>query len=216
MMRYLTKSIVASGIFFSTIYQMLKHLVIESLKSKNIFLAFEKQIGNLKKNCVTDIRRDALNKGDMWENFCVEYLKLNSYDDVTLLKNMDEAYLKELGLRKKDMGIDIIATKNRRNVAIQCKFRVKRAVNWRDIATFEALCSRSGPWCEHIVMTNASFVHREGINHKDVNIVKSTFEQMPRNEWCRLACYGEGEKVGGAEKDREKWLSKLEVGSNIL
>ena len=79
------------------------------------------------------------------------------------LKDCDETLLKNLSLKKRDVGIDIIAIDQEGNVdAVQCKFRRRGTVRWRELSTFEALCSRTGSWNKHIVMTNQEFVRREG------------------------------------------------------
>ena len=189
---------------------MLKSLVSEALKTNNILETFVKKIANLEKKNLKELRADNLTKGNIWEQFCVEYLRLKDYKNVQLLRDIPPNCLQQLGLSNRDMGIDIIATKNEKNVAVQCKFRAKHTVTWRDIATFEALCARSGPWFEHIVMTNSSFVHREGSHIKDVNMVKSTFEKMERHEWCVIAGYGHGNTIGGTEQSREMWLSRFD------
>jgi predicted helicase len=138
-------------------------------------------------------------------------LKLKKYENVMLLKNVEKSELEKVGLSSRDMGIDILATKDEKKVAVQCKFRAKRGVTWRDIATFEALCARSGPWFEHIVMTNSGYIHREGTNIKDVNMTRSTFQKLERHEWCLLAGYGEGQRIGGGEINRDKWLQQIAV-----
>jgi len=189
---------------------MLKNVVAEALKTNNIFETFCKKIATLEKRNLKELRANNLIKGNIWEQFCVEYLTLRNYRNVQLLKDVPSNCLQQLGLSNRDMGIDIIATKNEKNVAVQCKFRAKRTVTWRDIATFEALCARSGPWFEHIVMTNSPFVHREGSHIKDVNMVKSTFEKIERHEWCILAGYGYGNTTGGVEQNRDMWLNRID------
>ena len=100
-------------------------------------------------------------------------------------------------------------------VAVQCKFRTKRNVTWQEIATFEALCARSGPWSEHIVMTNCFFVKREGSSEKDVTISRNAFKKLSRYEWLAMGGMGEGRTISGtfsADEIREKWLTRLECG----
>lgn len=187
---------------------MLKQFILQSIKETNIFETFVKNIANIKNKTIKELHQQNHTKGNIWEEFCVEYLKLKNYSNVMLLKNISETRLREMGLSSKDMGIDIIAEKNHKNIAVQCKFRTKKTVSWKEIATFEALVNRSGPFEEHIVMTNAHYIHREGKNTKDVNIVKSTFEKLQRHQWLSL-CGIEGKALGGSEINRNAWLRRF-------
>jgi hypothetical protein len=82
--------------------------------------------------------------------------------------------------------------------AVQCKFRSRGIVSWRDLSTFEALCARTGPWRRHLVMTNASAVKRQGLKQaKDLTFARGTFMTLSRHEWTRLAGFGRGRTVGG-------------------
>ncbi len=182
-------------------------LIRNSLKNENIFESFVKQISSFEKH---KGKSNNLKKGKIWEEFCVDYLKLKNYENVSLLQNVHTNILKNLGISSRDMGIDIIAKKDNDFVAVQCKFRSKRAITWKDISTFEALCARSGPWKEHIIMTNSHYVHREGKHVKDKNILKSNFENLKRHEWTYLSGFGEGYHLGGNELNRSKWLETLE------
>lgn len=191
------------------LHSTLKSMIGEALKTSNIFESFVQKLATLDKKNMRDLRADTSKKGDLWEAFCVEYLKLQKYDNVRLLRDAPPELLQNVGLSGRDMGIDIVATRNDKNVAVQCKFRATRSVTWRDIATFEALCARSGPWFEHIVMTNSPYVKRQGTHIKDVNMVKSTFETLERHEWCMLAGYGPGNTLGGHQVSRDEWLQRL-------
>jgi len=72
-----------------------------------------------------------------------------------------ESLRKELALRRADFGIDIVARKDGKYHAVQCKYR-ERQLGWSELSTFEALCQRTGPWQLHWVMTTAPSVRRIG------------------------------------------------------
>ena len=115
-------------------------------------------------------------KGDLFEAFCVLYLQRKGYT-VWLLKETPADILAHIGLGTFDVGIDLIARKNGRFSAVQCKFKRPRAgfvkgtwlpyncVNWKEVSTFYSLCHRTqekAQWQHHIVMTNCKYVRRMG------------------------------------------------------
>ena len=60
-------------------------------------------------------------KGDIFEEFCVLYLKhIKKYTNVWLLKDVPDEVLKKVSLKRKDMGIDIIAEHDNNIIAVQC------------------------------------------------------------------------------------------------
>ena len=114
-------------------------------------------------------------KGDLWELFCRQYL-VHQYgcSDVWLLKDVPEDLRTQVGLKKNDLGIDLVARKGKRLLAIQCKWRQPQrfkvvpgtkvrtnVVPWKDLSTFLALSDRLG-FHERVVMTNAVGVRRVG------------------------------------------------------
>ncbi len=115
-------------------------------------------------------------KGDLFEAFCVLYLQRKGYT-VWLLKETPADILDHIGLGTFDVGIDLIARKNGRFSAVQCKFKRPRpgfvkgtwlpynCVNWKEVSTFFSLCHRTqekAQWQHHIVMTNCKYVRRMG------------------------------------------------------
>lgn len=126
-------------------------------------------------------------KGDLFEDFCYLYLKAR-YSYVWLLKDVPEDILTKLRLRKQDFGIDIICMdKASRYYAVQCKFRKMRRdknwIPWKELATFYALASRTGPeavgYHKHIVMTNVLCVrHISKKTKQDYSICRKTFMNL--------------------------------------
>lgn len=198
----------------------MKNLLCLSLKQETplVFQEFCRLLDEQSCTTLRDLNRSKKEKGTMWEYFCREYLlKQTSYTRAVLLKDVDSHTLEMLSLRKMDVGIDIIAfDADNRPVAIQCKFRKKGSVSWREIATFEALCARSGPWSQQIVMTNARFVRREGRkNESDLTIGFGSFQSLKRHQWNSIAGVREGntlqkDSTQSAEEIKSKWLSRLE------
>lgn len=92
-------------------------------------------------------KRSTKVKGDLFETFCVLYLRSKGYR-VWLLKDIPDDIRMEVGLGKWDVGIDVIAYKNNRYNAVQCKFKRSRkgtipgtfipynCVNWKEVSTF--------------------------------------------------------------------------------
>ena len=61
-------------------------------------------------------------KGDIFEEFCVLYLKyIKKYEDVWLLHDIPSNILDSLKLKRKDMGIDISVLHKGMYYAVQCK-----------------------------------------------------------------------------------------------
>ena len=158
--------------------------------------------------------------GDAWEVFCIDFLRARHYRAAYLLKDTPPPVLTQLGLGHADKGIDLVVfDPENRPCAVQCKFRRRGGVSWRDLATFEALCARSGPWHRHIVMTNAWSVRREGTRQsKDLTFTRRAFAKLARHEWLSIAGYGEGNVIGSTGESapsvsvaRERFLQRLEA-----
>lgn len=169
---------------------------------------------------VNEVKTAKQRVGKAWEEFCQAVLQLLGYEEVYLLADAPEALLSGLGLRRRDMGIDMIAGSHGEWSAVQCKFRARGPITWQQISTFAALCARSGPWKSHLVMTNAPRVRREGWDVKDATMGQRTFRQLPRHEW--LALGGEdaaGHVCGGNEcvalkEGRDAFLTRLEASGS--
>jgi predicted helicase len=141
-------------------------------------------------------------RGDIFEEFCVLYLvHVKKYDNVWRLEDVPEEVLTRLALKRRDMGIDIIAEKGGRYSAIQCKYKKQTTktniVTWKALSTFYALCLRTGPWESYIVMTNCSYVRHMGRKTpKDLSICLKTLQNTTKEEWTSM-CALEEHTLGG-------------------
>ena len=141
-------------------------------------------------------------RGDVFEDFSVLYLKhVKGYTNVWRLEDVPEHVLGGLGLKRPDMGIDIIAEKNGKYSAVQCKYKKHTTVkpvnvlSWKSLSTFYALCLRTGPWEKYIVMTNCNYTRHVGKKTpKDVSICLKTFQNITLEEWTRM-CNLEGHVI---------------------
>ena len=171
----------------------------KALKSNKHFETFVETLS--KENnprTIPQMKSHTINVGRCWEEFCKEYLVHILNWKVWSLK--DCHFLEELQMKRRDVGIDLIAKDQDQNfIAIQCKFRKKfQRLSWRDLSTFDALCMRTGPWFKHVVMATSTSIAREGCTlSKDVFYGKRHFETLPRHEWLKMAGYGEGNICGG-------------------
>lgn len=155
-------------------------------------------------------RRDSKKaKGDGWESFCHFYLsRVLQYHRVWMWKEIPEDVRQYLKLKSRvDNGIDIVAqeTANSGFIAVQCKYRKRtdQTVTWTTLSTFVGLCAQTGPWVQHLVMTNCKGVSRKtGIERtpKDRTIAYGTFKNLTRAQ-CTMAEPGTESnyhKVGGS------------------
>ena len=141
-------------------------------------------------------------RGDVFEDFSVLYLKhVRGYTNVWRLADVPEHVLGGLGLKRPDMGIDIIAEKDGKYAAVQCKYKKhtgmkpKNVLSWKSLSTFYALCLRSGPWEKYIVMTNCDYVRHAGKKTpKDLSICLKTLQNITKDEWTRM-CSLEGHTI---------------------
>lgn len=187
-----------------------------ALSREPIWAAFVQNIRNIVHHDLKRLKNDKTLVGDAWEHFCVKFLRLRGFE-AHLLRDVPSETLARLNLGRNDRGIDIVAfDEDDRAFAVQCKFRRRGVVSWREISTFEALCSRSGPWHRQVVMTNAPGVRREGKRLiQDLTFANGTFAAMQRHEWMEIAEIGEGRAVGGdagsLEEVRDRFLARLEA-----
>jgi len=137
-------------------------------------------------------------KGDIWENFCKQYLLLvlDIYEEVWLWKELPKEVKTELRLRRReDNGIDIVAkTKDGEYHAVQCKYRQRikgkkePILRLADLATFFAMCARSGPWKKQIIMTTCSYITKKiERNGVDKSYRYGNFAELERTDWLKLA-----------------------------
>ena len=156
---------------------------------------------------------------DIFEEFCVLYLKyVKGYKNVWLLKDVPDAILDKLTLKRRDMGIDIIVeTSDEKYVAVQCKYKKHTGcklniLSWRALSTFYALCLRTGPWDKYIIMTNCVYTRHQGKKtSQDVSYCLKTLQNITKDEWLRM-CNVSGVKIVSEEQlDEEKAVEKIEV-----
>jgi len=131
-------------------------------------------------------------RGDIFEDFCILYLKnISKFQDVWLLEDVPEEILTNLSLKRRDMGIDIIVRHNGEFYAIQCKYKTpsgkKSYITWSALSTFYAMCLRTGPWAKYIVMTNCDYTRHQGPKgSKDVSICLGTFRRISTEGWFKM------------------------------
>jgi len=168
-------------------------------------------------------------RGDIFEDFSVLYLKhVRGYTNVWRLENVPEHILGGLGLKRPDMGIDIIAEKGGKYTAVQCKYKKhntikKNVLSWKSLSTFYALCLRTGPWEKYIVITNCEYARHAGKKtSKDISICLKTLQNITKEEWTRM-CEIEGHKIEDTitvrvptlGEVRAARLARFETGGNI-
>ena len=139
--------------------------------------------------------RTRLNKkirGDLFEEFCVLYLeRIKGYDRVWRLEDVPDDVLERLGLKRKDMGIDIVAQRGDSFAAVQCKYKKVTAkatcLTWKTLSTFYALCMRTGPWDKFVVMTNCAYVRHMGKKTpKDLSICLRKLQGVSKEDWLKM------------------------------
>ena len=102
-------------------------------------------------------------------------------------------------MKRKDMGIDLIAKRGDLYSAIQCKYKKptgkKTSITWKALSTFYALCLRTGPWEKYIVMTNCDYTRHVGNKtEKDISICLKSFQALTKEQWIQL-CQLEGQPL---------------------
>lgn len=180
-------------------------------------------------------RRTTRAKGLLFEILCKLILQVK-YEtaQVWLLNEVPQHIRETLEIRSHDMGIDIIVffpggttkinnrvVKKDQYYAVQCKYKrldahgfvpgtkyVRRdKVNWKEIATFEALCRTTGPYARQIVMTTATGVRRIGRKSaKDLSYCKKWFDNIDWEVWCNIV----------AEKEIDKDQVEVEVDAEFI
>jgi len=138
-------------------------------------------------------------RGDVFEEFCVKYLKhVRKLKNAWLLKDVPDDLLTKLSLKRPDVGIDIVAESDGKYYAVQCKYKKhvshkKNVVTWKQLSTFYALVLRTGPWAQYIVMTNCDYCRHMGKKTpKDVSICLRTFQNITKEQWAQM-CELEGQ-----------------------
>lgn len=133
-------------------------------------------------------------RGDIFEDFTVLFLKYaRDFNEVWRLGDVPDDVCDKLGLKKsQDMGIDIVAEKNGKYYAVQCKYKKhtsckKNILTWKQLSTFYALCLRTGPWEKYIVVTNCEYTRHAGKKTpKDVSICLKTLQGITKEQWTKM------------------------------
>ena len=142
-------------------------------------------------------------RGDIFEAFCVLYLKYaKGFQNVWLLKEVPSEILEKLTMKRQDMGIDIVVeTSDGSFIAVQCKYKKgsgfrKNILSWKSLSTFYALCLRTGPWAKYIIITNCLYTRHQGKKTpQDVSYCLKTLQNISKTDWlkmCQISC----EKLG--------------------
>lgn len=148
-------------------------------------------------------------RGDIFEEFCVLYLKhVRGYENVWRLPDVPEDILVRLGLKRQDMGIDIVCEHKDTFTAVQCKYKKhtgyksKTMVTWKQLSTFYALVLRTGPWEKYVVMTNCDYVRHQGKkSEKDLSICLRRFQGITKDQWTKM-CGLVGQRVSDEAKPK--------------
>lgn len=134
-------------------------------------------------------------RGDIFEHFCFLYLTRVLNWQVWFLKDLPIELSTQFGLKKHDLGIDLIGFDKNRYYAIQAKYRTRNVKNyrgasvlsWKQLSTFYALAQRTGPYHQHWVMTTADYVRHVGNrSDKDRSLCYRTFKGLNREKWLKI------------------------------
>jgi predicted helicase len=146
-------------------------------------------------------------RGDIFEEFCVLYLlHVEGFTNVWRLQDVPEEILTKLKMIRRDMGIDLVAQRGDAFMAVQCKYKKpnpgKRTIlSWTALATFFALCMRTGPWDKYIVMTNCDSARKQGEKtEKDIAICLKSFQGITKEEWLQMCARTEGPSLTPEQK----------------
>ncbi len=157
---------------------------------------FEIFYSQQKAHTISDFKKKSKKqKGDLFEVFCQMYLiNTKQFKEVWLLKEVPEPILHKLGLARQDVGIDLICQDLLGDfTCVQAKYRRRRSgtkwqtLNWETLSTFLALCARTGPYFQYIVMTTAKSIRMFGrTSSKDVHLTLKDFENTKREFWREM------------------------------
>lgn len=114
-------------------------------------------------------------KGDLWETFCINWLyRIKGCINVWKLGSkyhpckISDELEKKLNIPDTDYGIDLIGQlPNYEYVAVQCKFLSSdstKKFSWQTLSTFVGLCAITGPWSEHLIITNQKIAWPKKLN----------------------------------------------------
>ena len=132
-------------------------------------------------------------KGDLFEYFTQLYMKhCFGLKHVWLLSQIPDDVKSKLNLSHRDFGIDLVGVDNDDNYyAIQSKFKKRNkkkiGLTWKQLSTFYALCSRTGPYHKYVVFTTADYVSRIGKKtNKDVTINFNNIKKINHFQWIDM------------------------------
>jgi len=147
-------------------------------------------------------------KGLAFEELCYRMIDQKAFLKLRcaqVWRYQDFPHKEEMGLPKRDEGIDlIIRHENGKYSPVQCKYRKKPTtseititskagktyqkrlywqLSWkRDLATFHALCERTGPWFKRVVITNAPSILWKGRKQTmDLTICRGTWALISKH-----------------------------------
>ncbi len=175
---------------------LIRHVYMNRFSVDNLFDEFIREATRfyeLPAHTIHELRARQSTKarGDIFEAFCAAYLRfVCCYEEVWLLADVPNETLEFLGMRRRDMGIDIVVHDKGSFYAVQCKYkkRAEHGVGWKELSTFYALCMRTGPWKGHIVMTNCRYVSHQGRKTSaDVSICLGTLRALTSDQWASMA-----------------------------
>lgn len=136
-------------------------------------------------------------KGDIFEMFAREYFRVVvGLKEVWLLNEMPEAMLRKLKLRRADVGIDLVGLDSNGGYhAIQAKYRKRNTrykdkivLGWKQLSTFFAIVSRTGPFVRHWVFTNADYCRRFGRRTpEDRSVCYQGLCGIRHDQWLEMA-----------------------------
>lgn len=161
-----------------------------------IFMHTLERAGTEPARNMTELRQQnhRASSGLAFEEFGVRYcLHVLGLTRCWRLPNVPIEILKSLGLRRQDMGIDLIGFDDKdRAYAIQCRYRRRRTgrttvLSWRSLATFFALANTTGPYHQWVVLTTADYVRRAGRRTKhDRTIGYGSLKRISNFQWLAI------------------------------
>lgn len=131
--------------------------------------------------------------GKKFEAFCGAFLVVqHDFRAVYPINTLSSDQKNSLLLPNKDVGIDLVAyAACNRPFAIQCKFRTKRDITWKEFATFDSLCMRTGPWGGKYLMTTAKKVGFYGmILPQEQFVTHKDFDRMTKKDIDKILDLG--------------------------
>ena len=197
----------------------IKSIISSEIQYEDIFDRFVKKLSSTSCCDIKSLNQKKKFVGDLWEHFCCLYLENILGWTAKRLNECDDKLISSLHLRRQDVGIDIIAIDNLgNNIAIQCKYRCTcKKISWREIATFDALCMRTGPWNKCIVMTTSKNLQREGLKKpQDIFWGQTHFKSLQRHEWLKIAGFGDGQVCGGKNLNNDMRTARLNKFDTIV